>query len=112
MDTELSKKDKKIAREIIARGLNKELKRGLLEFEAILQEWRSTSGDNKEFYHKLYGSVYDFNKQIAWRYDYMPGSQYLLVLTGQLRDQLIDPSELDAIDPEARDAVLFMASRK
>ncbi len=57
MDTELSKKDKKIAREIIARGLNKELKRGLLEFEAILQEWRSTSGDNKEFYHKLYGSV-------------------------------------------------------
>jgi hypothetical protein len=91
MDTELSKKDKKIIREIIARGLNEELKRGLLEFEAILQEWKSTSGDNEEFYHKIYKSVHDFDKQIAWRYDDMRGSKYLLILIGKLRNQLIDP---------------------
>ncbi len=108
MQTELSKKDKKVARELIAKGLDAEFKIGLTEFEAILQQWQTESGDNREYYHKLYAAVMQFNKHIAWRYDYMPGSKYLDVLTWQVRDQLIQPSELEALNPETRDEVLVV----
>jgi hypothetical protein len=89
MFTELSKKDKRIAREIIAKGLDEDFKRGMLEFETILQKWRSESGDNREYYSQLYGSV-------AW----------------QLRDKLIDTSELDALNTEVKDYLLHLVSRE
>ena len=38
---ELSKKDKKIAREIIEKGLQKEFAKGLYKFDTILNEWKS-----------------------------------------------------------------------
>ena len=112
MFTELSKKDKRIAREIIAKGLDEDFKRGMSEFEAILQKWRSEPGDNREYYSQLYGSVTQFNKYIARTYDYMPGSQYLNVLAWQLRDKLIDTSELDALNTEVKDYLLHLANRE
>jgi len=40
-DTELSKKDKKTAREIIEVGLQKEFAKGLFDADTILTEWKN-----------------------------------------------------------------------
>ncbi|HTD99566.1 MAG TPA: hypothetical protein VK668_09765 [Mucilaginibacter sp.] len=109
---ELSKKDKKAAREIIGKGLDRDFKRGLLEFEVILKKWRSESEDDRDCYHRLYESVSQFNKYLKRTYDYMPGSRYLDVLTLQLRDQLIDATELDALSQEPKDYILRLANRE
>jgi len=77
MYIELSKREKKLARELIEKGLREEFKRGMLSFDVILQQWKNEDGDVKENYYKIFNAVTDFDKQIARRYDGMTGSKYL-----------------------------------
>jgi hypothetical protein len=107
---ELSKREKKIAHELIQKGLLEELKRGMLSFDAILQQWKTEQGDIQEHYYKIYSAVKDFDKQIAWRYDRISGSMYLDVITWQLIDKLYDVAELDEFQPEIKDKVLSMVN--
>ena len=108
MYLELSKREKKIARELIEKGLREEFNRGMLNFDAILQQWKSEDGDIKESYYKIFSAVKDFDKQIARRYDGMRGSDYEVVIVGQLTDELYDISEIDEFNPEAKNAILEM----
>jgi hypothetical protein len=110
--TELTKREKKIARELMEKGLREEFKRGMLSFDAILQQWKSEDSDIKESYYKIFSAVKDFDKQIARRYDGIRGSDYDLVIVGQLMDELYDISEIDEFSPETKNAILGMIKRR
>ncbi len=62
---ELSKKDKKVAREIIEKGLQKELENGLLMAEKVLAKWKENVLNNREAYLDLYGKITKLDKHIA-----------------------------------------------
>ena len=99
---ELSKKDKKTAREIIEVGLQKEFAKGLFDADTILTEWKNESINNREAYHSLYKQLTGFDKHIARRYDNMKGSTYLFIVAAQLRDGIISENDLIDFSEEAR----------
>ncbi len=51
---ELSKKDKKTAREIIESGLQQEFAKALFDVDTILTGWKNKSKNNRDAYHSLY----------------------------------------------------------
>jgi hypothetical protein len=106
MQTELSKKDKRIARELIEKGLEVEYQQGLQQFDDILQKWKNGQFDNRDAYKHLYKSVRDYDKHIGRRYDNIKGSTYLMILGAQLADKLISEDDLAEMDPEVRNAVV------
>jgi hypothetical protein len=91
---ELSKSDKKAVRIIIEKGIMKEFDNGLKEFHKILNDWENKKSDNRETYHTLYKSIRDFDKYIARMYDNLTGSHYLLIIIAQLRNGVINDSDL------------------
>ena len=99
---ELSKKDKKAAREVIEKGLQREFANGLSKADTILQSWNSKAIDNKETYHQLYKHIMNFDKHIARRYDGITGSRYLLTITGQMLDNVIHEEDLVDFSEEVR----------
>jgi hypothetical protein len=107
---ELSKKDKKTAREIIEVGLQKEFAKGLFDADTILTEWKNKAIDNREAYHSLYKQITGFDKHIARRYDGMTGSKYLFIIAAQLRDGIISENDLKEFSPEVKQAVIQIAS--
>jgi hypothetical protein len=106
---ELSKKDKKTARELIEFGLQKEFAKGLFDADTILTEWKNKAIDNREAYHSLYKEITGFDKHIARRYDDMTGSKYLFVIAAQLRDGIISENDLNEFSPEVKQAVIKIA---
>jgi len=106
---ELSKKDKKTAREIIEAGLQKEFAKGLFDADAILDKWKNKSTTNQEAYHSLYKQIIGFDKHIARRYDDMKGSTYLFIIAAQLRDGIISENGLNEFSEEVRQAVIRIA---
>ena len=76
---ELSKKDKKVAREVIEKGLQIEFANGLKKAEKVIENWKKNPGQNREAYHLLFSAIYDFDKHIARRYDRMTGSKYFYI---------------------------------
>jgi hypothetical protein len=106
---ELTKKDKKVARQIIEKGLQKEFEKGLHDADSILSEWKEKAKDNRESYHALYKTITDFDKHIARRYDGMSGSNYLLTIAAQLRDGVIAETDLTELSEDARQTILNFA---
>jgi len=107
---ELSKSDKKAARNIIDKGIMKEFAKGLNEFSKILKAWEEKKSDNREIYHTLYRNIKGFDKHIASRYDNMTGSHYLFIVIAQLRDGVIDDSDLEVLSDETREKIKTIMS--
>lgn len=106
---ELSKKDKKTAREIIDSGLLREFANGLSEADKIIEKWKNKQKDNREAYYSLYSHIKKFDKHIAQRYDRVTGSTYLFVIAGQLYDGIISDDDLENFSEEAKQAVKRIA---
>ena len=99
---ELSKKDKKVAHEIIDKGLQREFANGLTKADYILQSWKTKANDNKETYYQLYEHIVNFDKHIARRYDSIRGSNYLFTIIDQMQDGLIHEADLVDFSEEVR----------
>ncbi len=106
---ELSKQEKKVAREIIETGLQKEFAKGLFDADTILHQWKNKSTDNRDAYHLLFKKITDFDKHIARRYDGMTGSKYLFVIAAQFQDGIISESDLEKCSERVKQAVKLIA---
>lgn len=98
---ELTKKDKKVARELIEKGLQIEFAKGLAASEKIIEKWKAEK-DNSASYHSLYKHITVFDKHIARRYDSMTGSRYLGIIIGQMNDGIITFSDLKDFSEEVQ----------
>jgi hypothetical protein len=107
---ELSKKDRKTAREIIEAGLQKEYAKGLFKSDSILTGWKNKTIGNSEAYHALYKQIAGFDKHIARRYDNMKGSTYLFIIAAQLNDGIISEDDLNGFPEEVKQAIIRIAS--
>lgn len=103
---ELSKREKKIARQLIETGLQREFAEGISAIDAIVQDWkRQAPSDHKATYHLLYKTLIDFDKHIARRYDNMSGSKYFFIVVDQVLDGVLPETELDCFSPETRQKI-------
>lgn len=110
---ELPKKDKKVARQLMDKGLLIEFEQGLKSFDAILQDWKAGNSETKETYHKIFSAVKEFDKHIARRYDGIGGSRYLETVIAQLADDVYDISEIEGFSPQVKeDTLKFVKFRK
>lgn len=107
---ELSKKDKKVARQIIEDGLQKELGKGLDKIDKLLKKWQEGKQDNRESYHLLFKTISDFDKHIAKRYDNMTGSKYLFIIASQLHDDIVSEGSLSELSEEVIQKIKFLIS--
>lgn len=106
---ELTKKERKIAREIIEIGLLKEFSNGLLEADKVLNDWKNNSMNNRDAYHLLYQKIKHFDKHIARRYDGMTGSKYFYIIIAQLADGTISENELEKFPDAIKQKIKFFA---
>ncbi|HRI20363.1 MAG TPA: hypothetical protein PLA68_05395 [Panacibacter sp.] len=100
---ELSKREKKIAKAAIDKGVNAEFKAGLEKAEAIIAEWRKNNVENREAYHKLFLAVEEQDKRIANRYDGLGGSRYLFTVACILYDGQITEEDIKDFSEETKE---------
>ena len=103
---ELSKREKKIARQIIDKGADIEFKLGLKKVKALIAEWENGNLDNRESYHKLFQIVKEHDKRIAKRYDGLGGSRYLFTVAAILYDKQITQEEIKDFSDDAKEWVM------
>jgi hypothetical protein len=114
MYPELTKKEKQLARELVAKGLQAEIKKGMLTFYDTLQRWRDESetiANQRDQYDDFCGEVKEFQKMLRWKYDNRMADTADVILL-QLRDGLYPESELDIFRPESKEAILQLFDRR
>lgn len=106
---DLPKREKKIARALIDKGLNIEFANALDEFHEILVDWKSNSKDNKESYHKIYRAVIDNDKHIGRRYDGLTGSRYFITVVSLYIDGIISDEDINDFSEETKEKIKRMS---
>lgn len=105
MSLELSKSQKKIARELIHNSLQKKCFQFLEKIKVSVN--RSQEGKSPhETYLNLYKKVESFDKHIAWRYDDLRGSKYFMILVGLLLDEILVQEDLNRFDEDMKERLL------
>jgi hypothetical protein len=105
MTYELPKLQKKVAREIIEKGLQREYQNGIEKVDAVIKKWKSGKLDNREAYLSMYKKLTSHDKHLARRYDNMSGSKYLMIISGQVADGIISFDELDGLNDQAKQVI-------
>ncbi len=109
MYLELKKPEKKIARQIIEKGLQKEYVTGIEKLERIIGKWKNKESDNKETYQLLCKTLIQYDKHIARRYDYIGGSKYAFTIACQLADGVISKNDLEDFCAETKKIIINMS---
>jgi hypothetical protein len=108
MPSDLTKSEKKIARQIIEKGLMREYQNAIENLEGLITDWRQGKRDKRETYMELYQALKDHDKHIARRYNRISGSNYLLVIAGQLADKVVTVKDLEGLKKETIHTLMVM----
>jgi len=103
---DLSKSQKKVARELITLGLQRECKSFTAQVKEFTnsQEWETE--DPHQFYLKLYKDVITFDKHIGKRYDNLGGSRYFMTVFGLFYDGILTTDDIAGFSTEVQNELL------
>jgi len=105
LNHQLTKREKKIAREIIDKGLIAEFEKGLSTFDMTLNDWKSNKKGTKEAYYELFEKLKRFDKLIEQRYDNMSGSRYLITVIEIVRDGFVKIQETEKFESKTKEII-------
>jgi predicted transcriptional regulator len=105
---EFAKRDIKVIRTLVKKGLLNDFAKGLSKADEILNEWKQAQTDNTEAYHKLHKQVVDFDKHILRRYDSAKESDILYTFIQQLNEGLVDVADLKELTREGQEEIQKM----
>jgi hypothetical protein len=106
MNYEFSKPEKKIVRQVIETGLQRDFESCILDIDHIIQQWKSKKLDNRAAYLEIFGKVKANDKYIARMYDDLRGSTYMMVLQGLLANKTITEADLGGFSEPTRNVIL------
>jgi len=107
---ELSKNQKKIARELIQLGLQRECKSFTTQIEKFTnsQEWKTS--DPHELYIKLYKKVTSFDKHIEQQYDNLSGSRYFVTVSNLFWQGVLTTDDIARFDIDVQNELFRIKS--
>lgn len=100
---ELDKSQKKIARTLISRALERECCTFLAKLKRLLQDEKAQSCHEK--YLEIYKSIQTFDKDISRQYDGLNGSRYALTVFSLFYNGITE-KDLSEFDDRTREAFL------
>jgi hypothetical protein len=106
MNYEFSKPERKIVRQVIETGLQRDFESSILDIDQIIQQWKSKKLDNREAYHEIFGKMKSNDKYIGRMYNDLRGSTYMMVLQGLLANKTISEADLSGFSETTRNAIL------
>ena len=102
MNSEFTKKDNKLSRELINIAVEREFAFGLGNAGEIILQWQKKDIDVRDAYYKLFEHIKRFDKQIEKRYDGLKNSDLPLVISALLNEKIISEEEISDFSEEAR----------
>ncbi len=100
---DLNKKDKKIARLAIDKGIEAKYKEGIEKMETVITEWRNRKLNAQDAYLKLYDTLQKHDKEITERYNDLGGSKYLFTVAAILHQGYISEEDVKEFSDEAKE---------
>ena len=108
---ELNKREKKIARQLIDKGLGIAYTNALEMSASLITKWQAGELTNKEAYLTLYRELDKHDNKIARRYNDLSGSKWLACIADLFAENIINEEDIKDFADETK-KVLYAWSGK
>jgi hypothetical protein len=105
---ELSKSQKRIFRELIELGLQRECKSFTDKIAGFVNSSKWQNENSHELYVELYKKIAFFDKHLAKRYDDLSSSRYFFTVFGLFHDKILTMEDIARYDIETQNELLQM----
>ena len=102
---ELTKKEKKRAKEIFSISIEKEFETALQNSEVIMAKWKNNTATSREIFYETRTYLNNFLKHQERRYDDLRSHDYLITLSEILKEGYITEKELQDFSDEAKEDI-------
>lgn len=106
---ELSKREKKIARQCIDKGLHIAYTEALEEAGLVISDWHSEKINTRDAYMRLYNVIKEHDYAIARRYNSLSGSRWLGVVAQLFAEKKITEDDISDLSEETRNVIYMWA---
>lgn len=106
---ELSKREKKIARQCIDKGLHIAYTEALEEAGLVISDWHSEKLNTRDAYMRLYNVIKEHDYAIARRYNSLSGSRWLGVVAQLFAEKKITEDDISDLSEETRNVIYMWA---
>ncbi len=105
---ELPKREKKIARACIDKGLNIAYTNALNEVGLVIQNWHTEKLNTRDAYMKLFKVVEQHDDAIASRYNNLGGSKWLAAVAQLYAEKIITEDDIKDLSDETKAVIDFL----
>jgi hypothetical protein len=109
---DLTKLEKKHARIVMDKGLEKEYREGLKLASEVLDQWHSDRLSMHEAYMKLIQGLEKINEGIGYRHNGKGGSRWVEVMASQLALDYISEEDLQPFREETKKVILILSGKR
>ncbi|HEX5026753.1 MAG TPA: hypothetical protein VFV68_15845 [Agriterribacter sp.] len=102
MTFDLNKREKKLARELIAIGIENAYKKALESTEEVIKTWRLDKITNRQAYQQVYREIHLRDKDIAQRYNWLTGSKYFQTVATLFTEKVISEKDIAGFSDETK----------
>jgi len=106
MNYTFSNSEKKIVRQVIETGLQRDIQSSIRNIDDIIQQWKSKKLSNLDAYHKIFRKVKENDKYITRMYGDLRGSTYMMTLQGLLANKTLSEDDLNGFSEKTRNEIL------
>lgn len=92
---DLTKSEKKIARRLIDKALNKDYINGMEKIKKLIHRWEEDPSEPQKSYFALYQAVKRHDKALGRRFNGLTGSHYFTCIVNCFADGLLPEEDLD-----------------
>jgi hypothetical protein len=108
---ELTKGEKKLAWQVMDKGLENEYLEGLRMAESVIRDWQSGTKSAKESYMDLYARLENIDDSIAKRHNEKGGSRYAEIIASQLRGGYLTEKDIEDFRDETKNFILIYSGK-
>ena len=108
---ELTKGEKKIARELIEKSVVAECRDFMKNVEAMVNDPANREKEPRERFWEYHKQFRDFGKHLTRRYDGLGGSQYASTVLHLYLDKLVTKEEVERFTPEIQEWIFGVEKR-
>lgn len=109
MYSDLSKREKKIARQCIDKGLNIAYSNALNEAGLVIQDWHTEKLNTRDAYLKLFKIIEKHDGAIANRYNGLGGSRWLMTVAQLFAEKVINEDDIKDFSDETKEVIYLWA---
>ncbi len=99
---ELNKREKKIARALIDKGIDIAYTKALRASAVIIEKWHSKNMNNKDAYLTLFKEIDKHDDSIARRYNGLGGSKWLACVADLFAEKVISEEDIQDFSEETK----------